>query len=222
MINVDDPAGPRWSRGSTCRVSRSGWRRAPMCGHGGSSRRWTASGWRCETPRGALEISSSLVGEHNVMNLLGATAVGLALDMDAARGRRGARVRELGARALRAGRGRGSRSSWWWTTRIPRMRSSASSRPRDSSCRPGPARRGLRLRGRSRSRQAARDGRNRRAARRSHLGHLGQSAQRAARGHHRRDRRRVPPDSDVRHAAVPDRRTAIRAALASAGPVTWW
>jgi len=36
-----------------------------------------------QTPRGALEIRSSLVGEHNVMNLLGATAVGLALDMDA-------------------------------------------------------------------------------------------------------------------------------------------
>jgi UDP-N-acetylmuramoyl-L-alanyl-D-glutamate--2,6-diaminopimelate ligase len=35
-----------------------------------------------QTPGGDLEIRSSLVGEHNVMNLLGATAVGLALDMD--------------------------------------------------------------------------------------------------------------------------------------------
>ncbi len=34
-----------------------------------------------DTPRGALEIRSPLVGEHNVMNLLGATAVGLALDL---------------------------------------------------------------------------------------------------------------------------------------------
>jgi UDP-N-acetylmuramoyl-L-alanyl-D-glutamate--2,6-diaminopimelate ligase len=35
-----------------------------------------------ETPRGALEIQSPLIGEHNVMNLLGAVGVGLALDMD--------------------------------------------------------------------------------------------------------------------------------------------
>src|SRR5947208_13744989 len=35
-----------------------------------------------ETPRGALEIRSPLVGEHNVMNLLGAVAVGVALEMD--------------------------------------------------------------------------------------------------------------------------------------------
>jgi len=36
-----------------------------------------------ETPRGTLEIRSPLVGEHNVMNVLAAVAVGLALDMDA-------------------------------------------------------------------------------------------------------------------------------------------
>jgi UDP-N-acetylmuramoyl-L-alanyl-D-glutamate--2,6-diaminopimelate ligase len=35
-----------------------------------------------ETPAGTIEIASALVGEHNVMNLLGAVAVGLALDMD--------------------------------------------------------------------------------------------------------------------------------------------
>jgi UDP-N-acetylmuramoyl-L-alanyl-D-glutamate--2,6-diaminopimelate ligase len=34
------------------------------------------------TPRGALEIRSALVGEHNIMNLLGATAVGLALGLE--------------------------------------------------------------------------------------------------------------------------------------------
>ncbi|HXJ84435.1 MAG TPA: UDP-N-acetylmuramoyl-L-alanyl-D-glutamate--2,6-diaminopimelate ligase [Candidatus Methylomirabilis sp.] len=34
-----------------------------------------------ESPQGALQIRSPLVGEHNVMNLLGATAVGLALGL---------------------------------------------------------------------------------------------------------------------------------------------
>jgi UDP-N-acetylmuramoyl-L-alanyl-D-glutamate--2,6-diaminopimelate ligase len=37
-----------------------------------------------DTPRGSLEIASPLVGEHNVMNLLGAVGVGLALQMDRA------------------------------------------------------------------------------------------------------------------------------------------
>ena len=37
-----------------------------------------------DTPSGRLEIASPLVGEHNVMNLLGAIGVGLALGMDRA------------------------------------------------------------------------------------------------------------------------------------------
>ena len=37
-----------------------------------------------DTPSGSLEIASPLVGEHNVMNLLGAIGVGLALGMDRA------------------------------------------------------------------------------------------------------------------------------------------
>jgi UDP-N-acetylmuramoyl-L-alanyl-D-glutamate--2,6-diaminopimelate ligase len=36
------------------------------------------------TPRGRLEIRSPLIGEHNVMNLLGAAGVGLALGLDPA------------------------------------------------------------------------------------------------------------------------------------------
>ncbi len=35
-----------------------------------------------ETPRGVVRVASPLVGEHNVMNLLGAIGVGLALAMD--------------------------------------------------------------------------------------------------------------------------------------------
>lgn len=49
-------------------------------------RRWEsgADGIRLEiaSPRGAIEVVSALVGEHNVMNLLGAAGVGLALDME--------------------------------------------------------------------------------------------------------------------------------------------
>jgi UDP-N-acetylmuramoyl-L-alanyl-D-glutamate--2,6-diaminopimelate ligase len=39
-------------------------------------------GMDVDTPRGVVRIDSPLVGEHNVMNLLGAVCVGLALDMD--------------------------------------------------------------------------------------------------------------------------------------------
>jgi UDP-N-acetylmuramoyl-L-alanyl-D-glutamate--2,6-diaminopimelate ligase len=34
-----------------------------------------------ETPRGRMRLTSPLIGEHNVMNLLGAIGVGLALDL---------------------------------------------------------------------------------------------------------------------------------------------
>ena len=83
VINTDDPAGPAMLAGLD--VPRLTY------GLGGGAdvrpRRFESAidGIRMdvETPRGILEIRSSLVGEHNVMNLLGATAVGLALDMDA-------------------------------------------------------------------------------------------------------------------------------------------
>ncbi|MFN7952492.1 MAG: UDP-N-acetylmuramoyl-L-alanyl-D-glutamate--2,6-diaminopimelate ligase [bacterium] len=37
---------------------------------------------RLHTPRGSIEISSPLVGHHNLANLVAATAIGLALDLD--------------------------------------------------------------------------------------------------------------------------------------------
>jgi UDP-N-acetylmuramoyl-L-alanyl-D-glutamate--2,6-diaminopimelate ligase len=49
---------------------------------------WTSSldgiRMRVETPRGALDVVSPLIGEHNVMNLLGAVGVGIALGLSPA------------------------------------------------------------------------------------------------------------------------------------------
>jgi UDP-N-acetylmuramoyl-L-alanyl-D-glutamate--2,6-diaminopimelate ligase len=81
VINADDPAGRSMVAGLGLPTLTFGLR----SGAAVRPRRFESSmaGIRMdvETPRGALEISSPLVGEHNVMNLLGATAVGLVLDM---------------------------------------------------------------------------------------------------------------------------------------------
>jgi UDP-N-acetylmuramoyl-L-alanyl-D-glutamate--2,6-diaminopimelate ligase len=81
VINVDDPAGPAMVAGLDLPTLTFGLGSQAAV----RPRRFESSmaGIRMdvETPRGALEIHSPLVGEHNVMNLLAATAVGLALDM---------------------------------------------------------------------------------------------------------------------------------------------
>ena len=82
VVNADDPAGRSMVAGLALPVLTFG------LGPGNDVRPGRfASGidgirMDVETPRGALEIRSPLVGEHNVMNLLGAVSVGLALDMD--------------------------------------------------------------------------------------------------------------------------------------------
>src|SRR5580704_4862245 len=86
VVNVDDPAGAAMIAPAAAE------RRVRVISfglHGGAEltpQRWEsgASGIRLEvaTPRGAIEIASPLVGEHNVMNLLAAIGVGLALDME--------------------------------------------------------------------------------------------------------------------------------------------
>jgi UDP-N-acetylmuramoyl-L-alanyl-D-glutamate--2,6-diaminopimelate ligase len=81
VINADDPAGHSMVAGLGLPTLTFGLER------GAAVRpRWFESSMagirmEVETPRGTLQISSPLVGEHNVMNLLGATAVGLALDL---------------------------------------------------------------------------------------------------------------------------------------------
>jgi UDP-N-acetylmuramoyl-L-alanyl-D-glutamate--2,6-diaminopimelate ligase len=82
VVNTDDPAG----------AAIAGRLAVPLLGFGLGAgamvrpRRFSSEmdGIRMdvETPRGAVALASALVGEHNVRNLLGAVAVGLALDMD--------------------------------------------------------------------------------------------------------------------------------------------
>ena len=88
VVNVDDAAGPSMIAAAAAdprvRLITFGLEgRADL-----SPRRWEsgAGGIQLEvaTPRGPIAIGSPLVGEHNVMNLLGAIGVGLALDMEPA------------------------------------------------------------------------------------------------------------------------------------------
>jgi len=84
VVNADDPAGPSMVAGLGLSTITFG------LGDGTDVRPRRVSstidgiGMVVDTPAGALEIRSSLVGEHNVMNLLGAVGVGLALGMDPA------------------------------------------------------------------------------------------------------------------------------------------
>jgi UDP-N-acetylmuramoyl-L-alanyl-D-glutamate--2,6-diaminopimelate ligase len=86
VVNVDDPAGAAMIVAASAdpRVQRITFglsERADL-----RPRRWESGmdGIRLQaaSARGAVEIVSPLVGEHNVMNLLGAVGVGLALDME--------------------------------------------------------------------------------------------------------------------------------------------
>ena len=86
VVNVDDPAG------AAMIASASADPRVRLITFGLSERadlrprHWESGmhGIRLQVacPRGLVEITSPLVGEHNVMNLLGAVGVGLALDME--------------------------------------------------------------------------------------------------------------------------------------------
>ncbi len=82
VINTDDPAGPAMVAGLDVPAVSFG------LGAGAMVRpKRFASGvdgirMDVDTPRGRVEIASRLVGEHNVMNLLGAVGVGLALEMN--------------------------------------------------------------------------------------------------------------------------------------------
>ncbi|MBI2218634.1 MAG: UDP-N-acetylmuramoyl-L-alanyl-D-glutamate--2,6-diaminopimelate ligase [Candidatus Rokubacteria bacterium] len=84
VVNADDPAGRAMVDGLALSVLSFGLGPAADI----RARRWTSAndGLRmtADTPRGALEVASPLIGEHNVMNLLGAAGVGLALGLDAA------------------------------------------------------------------------------------------------------------------------------------------
>jgi UDP-N-acetylmuramoyl-L-alanyl-D-glutamate--2,6-diaminopimelate ligase len=82
VVNADDPAGAEMIRGLALTVLRFG------LGAGADVRALdhasSIDGIRVTvgTPRGRVDLTSPLIGEHNVRNLLGAVAVGLALDLE--------------------------------------------------------------------------------------------------------------------------------------------
>jgi len=82
VVNHDDPAGAEMVRGLRVPVLTFG------LGPGAAVRatEWSSSldGIRlaAATPRGPVEVRSPLIGQHNVMNLLGAVGVGLALGLE--------------------------------------------------------------------------------------------------------------------------------------------
>jgi UDP-N-acetylmuramoyl-L-alanyl-D-glutamate--2,6-diaminopimelate ligase len=84
VVNGDDPWGARMVDGLELDVLTFG------LGVGNRVRamRWTSSlegiRMRVETPRGSVDVASPLIGEHNVMNLLGAVGVGVALGLEPA------------------------------------------------------------------------------------------------------------------------------------------
>jgi UDP-N-acetylmuramoyl-L-alanyl-D-glutamate--2,6-diaminopimelate ligase len=84
VVNGDDPWGARMVSGLDVDVLSYGL----GAGNGVRPARWTSAldGIRMhvDMPRGAVEIASPLIGEHNVMNLLGAVGVGLGLGLEAA------------------------------------------------------------------------------------------------------------------------------------------
>jgi UDP-N-acetylmuramoyl-L-alanyl-D-glutamate--2,6-diaminopimelate ligase len=82
VVNADDPSGPEMTRDLPLPTLTFGLgARAEVRAERHES---TLAGIRLTavTPRGRLELTSPLIGEHNVMNLLGAVAAGIALDVD--------------------------------------------------------------------------------------------------------------------------------------------
>ena len=81
VVNADDPAGREMVRGLRLDVLSYGVRADADVR--ASDSRSTIDGIRMTvaTPRGSLDLASPLVGGHNVENLLGAVACGIALDV---------------------------------------------------------------------------------------------------------------------------------------------
>src|SRR5262249_14636143 len=78
VVNVDDPAGPSMVEDRGLRTVTFGLGRADVRPERIAS---SVAGieMNVSTPVGGLRVTSALVGEHNVLNLLGAIGVGLAL-----------------------------------------------------------------------------------------------------------------------------------------------
>jgi len=87
VLNADDPVGADWARRLTGRVLTFGLRATAGLSVVPRAYRSALSGIHLEaqTPAGPVTVASRLIGEHNVMNLLGAIATGVALGLDADR-----------------------------------------------------------------------------------------------------------------------------------------
>ena len=82
VVNGDDPWGLRMVAGLDLTVLTFGL----GAGNRVKAARWTSSldgiRMRVETPNGAVDVDSPLIGEHNVMNLLGAVGAGIGLGLE--------------------------------------------------------------------------------------------------------------------------------------------
>ena len=82
VVNGDDPWGGRMVAGLDLDILTFGL----GAGHRVRAARWTSSlegiHMHVETPRGAVDLDSPLIGEHNVMNLLGAVGAGIGLGLE--------------------------------------------------------------------------------------------------------------------------------------------
>ncbi len=82
VVNGDDPWGSRMVAGLDLEVLSFGLGAANRV----RAARFTSSldgiHMHVETPRGGLDVDSPLIGEHNVMNLLGAVGVGIGLGLE--------------------------------------------------------------------------------------------------------------------------------------------
>jgi len=81
VLNVDDPVGAAWASALRCRVLTFGL--GPGARIRAAHYASTLEGitLEAETPAGPIALRSRLIGEHNVMNLLGAVGVGVALGL---------------------------------------------------------------------------------------------------------------------------------------------
>jgi len=82
VVNADDPAGAEMVRGLPLTVLRFGLAASADVRALDHASSIDGIRMRVTTPRGRVDLTSALIGEHNVENLLGAVAVGLALDLD--------------------------------------------------------------------------------------------------------------------------------------------
>ena len=82
VVNADDPSGAEMVRGLDIPTLTFGLGAGAQISAVEHASTLEGIRLRARTPRGVLTLASPLIGEHNVMNLLGAVGVGLALGLE--------------------------------------------------------------------------------------------------------------------------------------------